>query len=556
MLEKAKKPEFMELLRRDEKYTWFRETVHEKWREYGEKDVPMLTYGMFQAFFETGSRQIFGEGFFLRRRQLGSSAWMALLYPEDERYFKKLLDVIWAILDEYTWTPPEHIQFCVGAPEQDIDLFASETAQQLAEISELFGDRLPETVRQRIDRELEHRTVQGYLHNTYLWENVENNWAMVCLCGVVSVILHLHPEMIDGLLPRILSTVRTYVGTYQQDGVCIEGLGYWNYGMSKYAVMTDLILEHTGGRVDLFAEMGNGEKRRNMLTFNRHMSLGHGLSVSFDDVGMAVANNAYLLYYLRRRYPEIVTFSKEDNLFTQSNCDLFSTVLREAMWYMPTPEKAADASYEECHMAETGWFVKTTPRYGFAAKGGRHEKPYHADLGAFMLASDGVRFITDPGAGEYTKDYFAKRYANFHVSSRGHSVPIVDGQYQVGEETRTAETRFENGVFSIDLSNAYPADDLTMRRKFTFGEDRVVLEDRWAFAERDKSVTERFVTMIKPEITEDGVRIGSVLLRADTENVHITEEHPGREATYYCIDYDPAPGAQSFRMEMFVGEGK
>ena len=36
-------------------------------------------------------------------RQLQTSALLALIYPDNEEYYRSLVDVIWGILNEYTW---------------------------------------------------------------------------------------------------------------------------------------------------------------------------------------------------------------------------------------------------------------------------------------------------------------------------------------------------------------------------------------------------------------------------------------------------------------------
>jgi len=54
------------------------------------------------------------------------------------------------------------------------------------------------------------------------------------------------------------------------------------------------------------------------------------------------------------------------------------------------------------------------------------------DVGNFIVHVNGESVIPDVGRGRYTKAYFGpERYQHFVNSSRGHSVPIVNGCEQL-----------------------------------------------------------------------------------------------------------------------------
>ena len=553
MLEQAKDPKFWEKVRTEEKHRKIREELLQLWETECAGEIPTPTYSQYQAFFREGSRKPFETPYGRRRRQTGVSALLALIYPEQERYFGKMIDAMWATLDEYAWTPPEHACFFSGDPAEDIDLFSGETAQQIAEICEVFGNRIPEDVRVRARAELTRRTLRGFENNVYEWESCGNNWMMVCLCAVTSVILHLCPERLEEFLPRMRRIVRGYFASYKDDGVCTEGMGYWGYGISKLICLSDLAEEATGGRVRLWEEAG--DKWDAIIGWYSRMSLGHGSVVSFDDIGMEQTYNAYLAGYIARRWPQYDITRGEAKPFVLNNRDPFCAYLRTLMWY-DGPNPAPVPVHTE-YFADTGWLVMCGKRYGFAAKGGENAVPFHADLGSFLVAKGGVQYLTDPGAGEYTQEYFTKRYENFHVSSRGHCVPIVDGKYQLAGEGVAAPTSWESGVFRTELCRAYDAPGLTsLCRRLTPEEDRVLLEDDWIFeAGTEKPVTERFVTQIPPVKTEDGYELAGARFRLEPEAAalaRITEETPPGRGVYYCIDIPLPESARSFRAELVL----
>ena len=91
-------------------------------------------------------------------------AILNILY-DDEKYRLCLQDIIWSILDEFTWALPAHIpqnsdiEDCI----MHIDLFAAETAFTLAEISHILSDKLDKTIVERIKYEVYRRVLKPYL---------------------------------------------------------------------------------------------------------------------------------------------------------------------------------------------------------------------------------------------------------------------------------------------------------------------------------------------------------------------------------------------------------
>ena len=54
------------------------------------------------------------------------------------------------------------------------------------------------------------------------------------------------------------------------------------------------------------------------------------------------------------------------------------------------------------------------------------------DVGNVIVHTDGESVISDIGRGRYTKAYFgSERYEHIANSSRGHSVPVPNGQEQL-----------------------------------------------------------------------------------------------------------------------------
>jgi hypothetical protein len=159
----------------------------------------------------------------------------------------------------------------------------------------------------------------------------------------------------------------------------------------------------------------------------------------------------------------------------------------------------------------------------------------------------------DVGSGIYTRQYFsAERYSIFEPSSRSHSVPIIDGEYQfVGRDAAASDVVYEKGRFSMDIAGAYPTDAVkSVKRTFVMDDDKVLMTDLYDMT-REATVVERIVTYVKPEIKDDGVIVvgdcrlswfGNATLKVNTEL--------GAEGECYLIDFTLAAGEKEFKIVM------
>src|SRR5690606_24089602 len=137
----------------------------------------------------------------------------------------------------------------------------------------------------------------------------------------------------------------------------------------------------------------------------------------------------------------------------------------------------------------------------------------HNDVGSFLLHVAGETLLTDPGIGEYTRQYFGpERYTYLGARSAGHSVPIAEGGEEKPGRAHRA-TVLSHGVtdaedaLAIDIAAAYGNDNLqALARAFRFvktgAAPSLELTDEFRFAREPSSVVERFVTPFAPELME------------------------------------------------------
>lgn len=550
VIEKARDAGFWKRVRTEEAYRPFCEELAAMWEKECGIPVPACKYSEFIIYNQNGSRKEYEKSYFLRRRQMNVSALLALIYPDDPTYMDYLCDVLWAILDEYVWVLPAHMPSFSKTVAEHIDLFSAETGFALSEICYLLGERLPELIRSRICTEVEKRIFKAYQNNTYWWERCTNNWAAVCLCGVVGAYIYQAPEKLEELMPRIRKTAANFLSGFSKDGVCLEGFEYWHYGFGFFTCMADMLYDFTDGAVDFFED----EKVARIASFAQKMFLDCNVIISFSDGGVYGRYHIGLLHYLKKKYPGTVSLPPRRYAYTNDNCGRWCLHLRALLWFdaslAETPEDLRHTEYFE----DSGWMVHVTSEYGFAAKGGTNAEPHnHNDLGSFILAKDGAQLLTDPGAGVYTREYFKQqRYADFCASSRGHSVPILDGGCQISGAERRAETSFVDGVFRVEFAKGYDAALDALARSFRFADRAVTVQDDFTGGKLPKSIVERFVTGIKPEITDAGVKIASALLKAGKESVEscAVNEEKYADRVYYCIDYTLKAGARRFVLQI------
>ncbi len=547
---------FWQSVRKKECFSAYRQELLELWERDCKRPITELPYSDFKRYFVDGNRSIYEDIYFSRRRAMGAASLLALIYPENENYLDYLMDLLYAICNEYTWCLPAHQGALSPNDNTKIDLFASETGFALAEILTLLGTRLEPLIQNRIKAEIDRRIITPFVttqpYTGTGWELKVHNWAAVCMGSVACTMMLLRPDLTDdNLVDRFEETMATYLSGFREDGVCLEGCGYWHYGFGFFVVYADMIRTFTKGKIDHF----KNEKVRTVATFLQKMYLGAPAAVSFADGHRECRYHLGLMHYLKSEYPDEVLVYDPKHSYNYDNGERFCLHLRSAIWlneeYYNAPDSDINGMAYYAPVSE--WFVKRTPAYGFAAKGGSNAELHnHNDVGSFIFAKHGRQVFVDLGAGEYTRQYFSskERYTILECSSRGHSVPVIDNTYQyVGGAAYAVGTKYENDTFSTDIARTYDCKGLEkLERSFDFTEDTVTLTDYIVY-HGEGDVIERFVTLYQPELIRDGViKVDDAVLTYDPTQCDcvINTESTTRHSICYMIDFKLKPGILTF----------
>ena len=556
LLGRGQDPNFWAGLKEKPEFKRYVDELWSYWKNKGEAfEIKALPYSKWKLFWESGDRGLYEEEYFARRYFVEHVLILSLIYPEEAVFVEKLSDVLFAILDEYTWCLPAHQGQRDKNDNSRVDLFASETGFYLAIADTLLSDRLDPLIRDRIRVEVKRRIFDTILgcENYGWWEKGKNNWTAVCTGSVGCTMMLLAPElMTEKMEERLLRSMHGFLSGFADDGICTEGCGYWAYGVSFFVQFADMLKIFTGGRVDLFKE----DKVRAIATFPQKMFLSGKAAVSFADGNLSLEYTMGVMHRLKTEYPDDVLIYSPEYGSYDLGCGRLCIRLYGAIWhsdeYYNNPADNT-ANFEE-YAENTEWLTKRTESYGFAAKAGHNAEMHnHNDVGTFIFAKGGRQLVTDLGAGVYTRQYFSsERYDIFEPSSRSHCVPIIGGKYQfVGREASSSDVEYRRGYFSMDIAGAYP-DGVAkkVKRTFEMNDKTVTLTDVFDVSCGAK-IIERFVSLVEPVAVSDGVLsigecrfsyFGNADMRISTEETH--------NGTCYIVDFVLKDGTKEFKVVM------
>ncbi|RXZ84802.1 hypothetical protein EBB07_01940 [Paenibacillaceae bacterium] len=514
-----------------------------------------LLFSEFIRFGTDGNRASFEAAYFERRENL--SLWTMLYLAEQDEavqreWLEALQNLIWEICNEYTWVLPAHVGLYVNEypdniwnrplpPRDNVDLFTAETAFALAEVVTMLQERLHPWVTDRVWTEINKRVFVVYYGDPapQNWEMKTNNWPAVCAAGAGGAALYgeRDSEKLAGMIWRTLQSLRAHLSGFDEDGATPEGVMYWQYGFGYYVYFAELLKRRTRGEIDLL----DGEKIARISRFSLACILSQGQTVNFSDAPSYAELSKGLFAKLCESVSGMYNPAEPLRVDGLSRC--WIAFSRNAFWTLSAvPSKQAAVTQptegqrlplrEDYHFKGHQWVISKRLTGGklavFAAKGGSNSEPHnHNDLGHFIIHVDGTSTLADLGAGEYTRQYFQPqyRYGTWLAGSKGHSVPMIDGQGQPhGNEYCAEELLYEQeGAavrYSLDLTKAYSCSNLSrLVRSFEWlsegDECTLKLRDKVNFQNVPASFEEVFISAVEPAGSEGAIQLDQLLLSYD-----------------------------------------
>ncbi len=516
-------------------------------------EIPHLPATTYLEFKRIGERLGY-ENPVSRRRAMLSNLALAECLEYKGRFLDPLLNLVWAICEESSWSYPAHQHELTDMTRPWIDLFATMTGRQLAEFDLLLGSEMDAHVSKRIRYEVDHRLLTPYLnpHTPWWWmyntqQRRTNNWNAVCNGNIVSaaILLENDNSRLAEIIARAARSLDDYLETFDVDGGSTEGPGYWSYGYGNYVLMAHLVEQRTNGRLSFLGT----EQIRKISQFPARTVLSHNLFVNFSDCDLHVSLQAPLLAFLSRRLdlPELMALARQQprDESIRTTHEILPWGLRELFWTV-TQDQQPFVSRKHDWYEEMMWMVA---RYNpddpnalvLAAKGGHNEEMHNQnDVGSIIVHIKGESVIADLGRGRYTRAYFSEtRYDHFVCQSVGHSAPVPNGQQQgAGEDFAAQLLDHQAGdtldLMSVELKAAYlsEADLQSLKRTVSMHRDKpggwVELVDEVSFATRPgtlESVLTTFgdVEMGSPTLLLRGEQ-GALQVEYDPDTVTVRVE--------------------------------
>ncbi len=545
----------------------YMDCIRENAAEMMDQPMPEADEELFSLYEKTGNRLRYEDVYFYRRKYLAVFGCLAIL-DGGEAYIRKLTEVLNGICSEECWALPAHVNRKEDpAWRVRVDLFASETAQALAEIISLAGNRLSDDVKQMVRENIFRRVMTPFMDSEppYLpWEGADHNWNAVCSGNVGCIGIYLmqdEPEKLNALLERLQKSLTHYIDGFAQDGTCMEGLDYFTYGFGYYVGFADMLHHYTKGKTDLLAQ----EKCHKIALFQQKCFFPSGRTISFSDGSSHGTYQMGLTCFLAKRYPDMkIPAVKSARGFEGDSCFRFMHNLRDVIWTREYLKECPDrGKMEEADDGKADVMVLPAAQWniafgksggGMACKGGNNGEPHnHNDVGSFLYLLGDEMLLTDLGAGEYTKQYFGpERYQILCNSSFGHSVPILDdkGQKTGAEYGCSSFAADGKGGVEIHFASAYGdcrVGDLARRFSYDPQSEVLTIEDELKAGE-DVPMWENLVTQYRPEIRNGQVWIQGekYACRVETQDMagsFLVQEkknssHKGVLEDVYCISWE------------------
>ncbi len=507
------------------------------------EDSPAFKMSEYMLYYKTGNRNTFEKNYFERRRKC-NDIMLAYWLTQDGKYLEPLIDYISYICDEFTWCLPAHNDILGGCSEDAIewvDLFQAETARLFAEIVMCVGDNLPDYILERMKYEVHRRIFPTFAKDKeYWWESCKMNWATVCGAGCVVAALYFGNEQEqEYYINRFIGCLESYLEGIGDDGCCQEGMDYWGYGFSHFVILAQAVKVYSDGNIDYF----KNPKMNALALFPQKIRMTNSKVASISDGGEVFTFKIGLLSFLKSLYndirlPDLKYGSREGNV--DSVCEL--------LWF----DENYQADIIQCetnYLSDAQWYISRCEKFSFAAKGGHNNEPHnHNDIGSFMITVGEETFIADLGCGEYVQETFQPetRYNFIQNSSRGHSVPIVNGEYQCeGKQFCAKNVKATENSFELNMEGAYSnVATERIKRQFMLDDYKVTLTDTFTFSLNALSVTERFVSKIKPTLCDGYIDFGIARIKYDAQRYMpkvSTETFVAHNAidivTVYLIDF-------------------
>jgi hypothetical protein len=429
------------------------------------------------------------------------SSWLVPLVAAEcatwnGKYVKTLSMVLDELAAQKSWALPAHDvdQGYISGKRYFVELVSADLANNLATTLYLLGDKLPANTRKQVMDALETRVFKP-MRASYVsgkgqtWLKVESNWNAVCLAGVTGAALAVLPEKSDRafFVAAAEHYQQYYLKSFPADGFEVEGIGYWNYGFSNYAVLREELWRATSGRLDLFRD----PKVQAVARFGVDFQMLPGVLAYFADAHFGEEPSPALTAYVRRIFH--IKAVPVPSRRSQLSFPFFLAQTFPSASELPAANGSTEDPLRKFYPVAGVLVSRPADKSGLAVTvkamgNGPHS---HNDIGSYAIGlSHGQPTGEAGGPAYYTAQTFSRdRFLSKLLNSYGHPVPMIDGQLQkeallVNAPVLSKEFTPERDSISIDMTNAYDLPKLKRLIRTVVhnrrGQGSIMISDKYA----------------------------------------------------------------------------
>jgi len=513
------------------------DTLKEKFIIAGESALetewPHLPASVYLDFLRSGNRSRYEQKESTRKVILLDLV-MAELVEGKGRFLDNIMDAVWSVCEQSTWTLPAHVR--TGLPDVEkpvVALRSGETGAMLSWIFYLFRQKfeaISPRINQRIINEIERRIISPcFKRDDFWWFGFEgdhiNNWNPWCNSNWLTCLLVTESASARKYqsIYKCLRSLDRFLDSRPPDGGCDEGPGYWNHSAGTLFIALEMLYGVSRGKIDIYQD----PLIRNLGEYLPKVHITGPYFVNFADASAKISVEASLLNrYGKAVHSEAMLALSGEAVREGFNSDesRVSNLYRKLMAIFSDNDYRSDSSYSavslDDYLPDTQ--VITSRSYPqknkglfLAAKGGHNAESHnHNDVGNFIIYKDGYPFIIDVGVETYTRKTFGTdRYQIWTMNSDYHNLPSVNGVRQKNGRTYCAKDihyqQGKNGIeFSVDIADAYPGEAAVKSWKRTFLFTRaqsVELVDEYQLAACEQPVILHLMSAREPQIESGGV---------------------------------------------------
>lgn len=496
-----------------------------------------LPASQFLEFAREGNRSRYERAQFERRGALRDLT-LAECVENKGRFMDQIVNGIWLTCEETYWGLPAHVgvqQAGKGLPdaaEPTIDLFAAETASQLAWTTYLLGSKLDAVsplVRPRIALEMDRRIFTPFLdRDDFWWMGLSsrrdlNNWTPWIISNILPCAMIVEPDADRraAIVHKSMIVVDNFLNPYPADGSCDEGPNYWGRAGGSLFDCLEMLSAATAGQIDIY----DNPLVRNMAMYIHRAHIGGDWYVNFGDASARAGPEGALVYRFGRRVkdPDTIAFGAWLLRRAPAESSRRGPSLERALPALfdvkdlppdPKPPLVRDVWLPDLQMIIAREQAGSDKGLFLAAIGGHNAQSHnHNDVGSFVVALDGVPMLIDVGVETYRAQTFGpNRYDIWTMQSGYHNLPTInDVMQRDGRQFAAREVSYRAddaaAEISMDIAAAYPREALckSWKRSFRFVRSRQIeITDTYALESVKQPLVLNLMTGCEVDLSTPG----------------------------------------------------